>query len=199
MRRTPLRRRAPLQRHTPLRQQRSLRATFTTNLGRWACSRRPRWAVLPCGTCGAPVKRPWHRRHKPAFCCVACAAVHHSGPRHPQHRRDILPPLPADWKTRAERIRKRDGYRCQDCGKTQRQSGNKLHVDHIWPRRWFPDPAEASEGWNLTCRCNRCHGRKTAGAERKLLRGDLVAFRRYLASVQSDGEAIPYLAEAAPR
>lgn len=199
MRRTPLRRRVPLRRRTPLRAYRFLRTTLTRDARRRLRSRRPRWVVLPCGTCGAPVKRPWHRRHKRTFCSVACAAVYHSGSRHPQHRRDSLPPLPADWEARAERVRKRDGYRCQDCGKTQRENGRKLHVDHVWPRRWFSNLADADDERNLLARCASCHSKKTAGAERKLLRGDVLTFRRYLSSVQSGGETIPRPAQAALR
>jgi HNH endonuclease len=182
--RTPLRRRSPLRRRTPLRSHRSAYAAPAREAGPLAQSRPPRWVVLPCGTCGASVKRPWRRRHKPAFCCITCAAAYHSSSRHPQHRPGHLPPLPHDWKERAERVRKRDGYRCRDCGKTQRENGSKLHVDHVPPRRWFSDPAVADHEDNLLSRCASCHGRKTTGAERKLLRGDMLAFRRYAATVE---------------
>lgn len=179
MRRTPLRRRVPLRRCTRLLAYRTLRAPYIGDSGHRAQSRPLRWIVRPCRTCRALVMRPWHRRHKPAFCCRTCAAAYYSGTRHPQYRHDPLPPLPANWKARAERVRKRDGYRCRDCGKTQQENGRKLHVDHVWPRRWFSDPTHADDERNLLARCASCHSKKTAGAERELLRGDLLAFRRY--------------------
>ncbi len=53
-------------------------------------------------------------------------------------------------------------------------------VDHILPRRWFADPSEADDPANLISRCGSCHGKKTARAERKLLRGDIIAFQQHL-------------------
>jgi len=103
-----------------------------------------------------------------------------SGVRHPQYRNQPLLPLPTDWEERAERIRARDHYRCQNCGKTQKENGRKLSVDHILPRRWFSDPLEADDSANLMSRCGSCHGKKTARAERKLLQGDVIGFRQHL-------------------
>ena len=57
-------------------------------------------------------------------------------------------------------------------------------MDHVFPRRWFSDPIIADHEDNLLSRCASCHGRKTAGAERKLLQGDVLAFRRYGATVE---------------
>jgi 5-methylcytosine-specific restriction endonuclease McrA len=88
--------------------------------------------------------------------------------------------LPEDWETRAEQVRARDGYRCQNCGKTQQENRRRLSVDHILPRRWFADPSEADDPANLISRCGSCHGKKTARAERKLLRGDIIAFQQHL-------------------
>ncbi len=103
-----------------------------------------------------------------------------SGPRHPQYRCQLLLPLPADWKARAERVRCRDGYRCRNCGKTQQENGRRLSVDHILPRRWFADHVKADDPANLVSRCASCHGKKTAGAERKLLQGDVIGFQQHL-------------------
>ena len=85
-----------------------------------------------------------------------------------------------NWEVRAEQIRARDGYRCQDCLKTQQENGRRLSVDHILPRRWFIDPSEADDPANLLSRCGSCHGKKTARAERKLLQGDIIASQQHL-------------------
>ncbi len=108
-----------------------------------------------------------------------------AGVQHPQYRCQALLPLPADWEERAGRIRARDGYRCRNCGKTQKENGRKLSVDHILPRRWFTDPSEADNPANLISRCGSCHGKKTARAERKLLHGDVIGFQQHLKELDS--------------
>ena len=138
------------------------------SLRRRAPLRRRRWLArkTPLGRRRRPVLTPSLRRL--------------SGDRHPQYRYQPLPSLPADWEERAERIRARDGYRCQNCGKTQQENGRKLSVDHILPRRWFTHPSEADDSSNLISRCISCHGKKTARAERKLLQGDVIGFQQHL-------------------
>ncbi len=146
--------RATLIRRVPLRRRTPLR-------------RRRRWL-----TRRVPMRRlrTTHNRRLPR----------RSGVQHPQYRHQPLLPLPTDWEERAERIRARDGYQCQNCGKSQKQNRRKLTVDHILPRRWFTDPSEADDSANLLSRCDSCHGKKTARAERKLLHGDVIAFQQHL-------------------
>ena len=56
---------------------------------------------------------------------------------------------PSDWDTTTARIRKRDGYRCKNCG----TSGVELHVHHIVP---LSKGGTNSDG-NLATLCNECH------------------------------------------
>jgi 5-methylcytosine-specific restriction endonuclease McrA len=74
-------------------------------------------------------------------------------------------------------VRKRDGYRCRECGKTQAKNGQRLAVDHVAPRRGLTDQTDVRDE-ELMSRCATCHGRKTAGAERALARGNVLEFRR---------------------
>lgn len=63
------------------------------------------------------------------------------------------------WNYTAEQIRKRDGYRCQSCSKTQDQEGQLLSVHHIIPFRLFglENYALANKPENLITFCNGCH------------------------------------------
>lgn len=86
------------------------------------------------------------------------------------------------WQQLAERIRHRDGYRCQRCGCPERENGERLSVDHIIPWRVFGDheKADANQPSNLTSLCKRCHSWKTSVAEQRWLSGDRLDFSRYL-------------------
>jgi len=52
-----------------------------------------------------------------------------------------------------EEIRRRDGYYCQRCGKTQAENGQKLSIHHIDYNKKNSDPM------NLITLCNGCNGR----------------------------------------
>lgn len=52
-----------------------------------------------------------------------------------------------------EAIRRRDGYHCQRCNKTQIENGRKLDVHHIDYNKRNSDPE------NLTALCRGCNGR----------------------------------------
>lgn len=93
------------------------------------------------------------------------------------------------WHARAESIRKRDGYRCRRCGKSQAENKTKLSVDHIIPWRSFADPheGEANDPANLVALCASCHSWKTTTAERAWLKGDMIGFKGYLRSLNISG------------
>lgn len=63
------------------------------------------------------------------------------------------------WTQIAEKIRKRDGYRCRRCGITQEEYGQKLHVHHVVPFSNFATAREANRPDNLTTLCRPCHTR----------------------------------------
>jgi 5-methylcytosine-specific restriction endonuclease McrA len=137
--------------------------------------------MVPCAACGALVRRPARllRRRPRVFCSRRCAAAFLSGPRHPMARDGTAHSPGSAWAQLAEDVRRRDGYRCRWCGRTQAENGRRLAVDHIVPRRAFPSAADADAPGNLVSLCDSCHARKTATAERLWLRGDALDLARY--------------------
>jgi len=62
-----------------------------------------------------------------------------------------------DWKIIAEAARKRSGYRCQRCNKTQDDNGQLLDVHHKIPFFNFVDSRQANKPKNLRVVCLNCH------------------------------------------
>ncbi len=60
------------------------------------------------------------------------------------------------WKQRRKKALRRDNYTCQNCGK---KSGEieSLEVHHKIPFRFFSNPIEAHELYNLVTLCRKCH------------------------------------------
>ncbi|CAB4222903.1 HNHc domain containing protein [uncultured Caudovirales phage] len=55
------------------------------------------------------------------------------------------------WRAIRERILKRDGYACQQCGETEGQ----LHIDHIIPKRLMGKEGDVDSNLRTLCRtCN---------------------------------------------
>jgi hypothetical protein len=65
--------------------------------------------------------------------------------------------LSYEWRALRMRVLKRFGARCQCCGATAKD-GVRIHVDHIKPRRQFPELALVES--NLQVLCEACnHGK----------------------------------------
>ena len=132
--------------------------------------------TVNCAYCGNEIIRePYRLRTNPLqFCNMKChgkwRSEHLHGEAHPRWRGGSLPDYGPEWNRIAEAIRKRDGYKCQYCGVSQKWYGRKLHVHHIIPFRNFGYKrgenenhllAHASE--NLVSLCNSCHIQFEAG------------------------------------
>ncbi len=61
------------------------------------------------------------------------------------------------WAALRERVRARDGYRCQVCGAAEQ--GRQHDVHHKIPFRLFLNPAQANQLDNLVTLCHPCHQR----------------------------------------
>lgn len=73
---------------------------------------------------------------------------------------------PANWSQIAERIKRKNGYRCEKCGhKDDRDNGFLLGVHHL-----DRNPGN-NEGYNLASLCQRCHLRLEGYAIRLEKRG----------------------------
>lgn len=66
-----------------------------------------------------------------------------------------------DWKLRRKRIAVRDAYICQACKRVA--YGRSGHCDHIVPL----EEGGTDDDDNLRWLCDRCHGRKTRGEQRR--------------------------------
>ncbi|WP_280587667.1 HNH endonuclease [Halorubrum sp. Boch-26] len=66
-----------------------------------------------------------------------------------------------NWDEHAEEIRKRDDFKCQNCGMSNiehiRKYRSKLNVHHIKKIRKFDSYEAANTGENLITLCNSCH------------------------------------------
>jgi DEAD/DEAH box helicase domain-containing protein len=61
------------------------------------------------------------------------------------------------WQTIRDRVRARDGYRCQNCGAPEK--GRTHHIHHKIPFRAFASREQANQLDNLTTLCPDCHRR----------------------------------------
>lgn len=141
----------------------------------------PNWTPpikTQCATCGEPIERNPARvgttERKVHFCSKACKhkwmseylsgeGCHFwkggSGQRY----------YGQNWFRQARFARKRDGYRCQNCGVSQKEIGKSLDVHHIIPFRSFDyipgeneNYLQANELSNLISLCRNCHMRVEA-------------------------------------
>jgi len=70
----------------------------------------------------------------------------------------------SSWVNLRYKVLKKYGARCQICGRTYREDGVKMHVDHIKPRSKYPE-LELDEG-NLQILCEDCNLGKMARDEK---------------------------------
>jgi 5-methylcytosine-specific restriction endonuclease McrA len=157
-----------------------------------------RWAKSDCAACGSTFTRDRTqlarqlRKAGRAFCSRRCTQQFIRGEQHGSWRGGSDPNRGHGWRKRAEEARKRDGYRCRRCGKTQAENGQKLSVDHIRPWREFESADEANALENLASLCRGCHSWKTNTLEKRWLKGDglaLAEYRRWIEQVGKPTEA----------
>ncbi len=94
------------------------------------------------------------------FCCHDCRAdwmsENWTGEDHHQWKGGETRYL-GNWKRAREKALKRDGRRCQHCGKDEEQIGRSPDVHHVTPVREFNDPRDAHKLSNLVVLCPDCH------------------------------------------
>lgn len=150
---------------------------------------RPRMLEAACAHCGATFRRTAAalRRRKQVFCSRVCARDFNRGANSALYRGDRDTHRGAEWNRIAERIRDRDGRCCRACGRTEAENKQKLSVDHVIPWRAFENKLEANDESNLVSLCRSCHQKKTIGAERRWLRGDVLGLQAYRVNVGISG------------
>jgi len=137
-------------------------------------SLNPNWQggkiAVVCAVCGKALHRtPYKAAHSAYhFCGMACVgtwkAQHQSGANHVAYRGGHVEYYGPNWGIQKRAARKRDGYKCCHCGKTQKKNGRALDVHHIKPFRTFgytPDQNDyyliANDLPNLISLCRNCH------------------------------------------
>lgn len=159
-----------------------------------AVGSRPKTRAVECAQCGALVQRPHAaiKRVQHSFCGDECRRKFHRGANHYAYRGDKDPNRGAKWNRLADSIRHRDSYSCRRCGLCQNgngKNGEKLSVDHVRPWRSFENKDEANHPDNLVSLCRPCHSYKTTVVEAAWLRGDVIAWRQWVASLHLQSAA----------
>lgn len=146
-------------------------------------NRRPAFLEVLCDQCGKPFRRTAAAlvRTKQHFCSKTCSNLFFCANASTMYRGGRDRTRGKGWIKLAEAVRRRDGYRCRSCGRTQEENGQKLSVDHVIPWRMFAEQEKdlANALTNLASLCKWCHSRKTSRAEQKWLRGDVLDFKAY--------------------
>jgi len=148
-------------------------------------SRRPQFLTAKCTMCSATFKRTAAalKRVRFSFCSQQCRSAYFVDDRSPVYRGDKDPNRGARWNRLADTIRSRDNFQCRRCQCSQEENGQKLSVDHVRPWRSFTDKALANHHDNLAALCRKCHSYKTTTVESAWLRGDVIAWKQWIASL----------------
>jgi len=138
---------------------------------RFSGESNPNWVggevETQCQWCDSIVHREqWYlERVDRVFCSTDCRAEwqseNRSGENHPRYSGGHFPYGPGFNENKKQQVRRRDQYRCQDCGMTQpehlTEQDEALHVHHVTPAREFDDPQERNAMENLITLCCHCH------------------------------------------
>jgi 5-methylcytosine-specific restriction endonuclease McrA len=124
------------------------------------------WVPLACFNCRQTIpnkvcrsRESWLR--KEVFCARGCAAVYRL--RKLRVHPDDYSYMRNSWSPQNRRVKERDNYTCQVCGKTRERA--RLAVDHIVPFRL----SQLNAMENLITLCTDCHRLKSKLEERLFL------------------------------
>lgn len=133
--------------------------------------RSPERSCRQCGTAFRKVDR------RSRFCSVSCRSKYAGrlapiGEAHWNWKGVGAPYGTHAWHRRRDEVRKRDGWRCVDCGKQPPEVG-KLNAHHLVSRDdWGDQSGHPDDATNLVTVCTGCHTRRHGAPE------DLLAERR---------------------
>lgn len=126
---------------------------------------------LTCSNCGIIYERkPWQvKKHNHSkgkfkigtFCSKECRTEYvrqnMKGKKNPDYVGETISYYGVRWTEARDKVRKRDGYRCQFCH-IKREN---IHVHHVISYRLFKSAEDANVLSNLICLCNHCHAKVT--------------------------------------
>lgn len=127
---------------------------------------------VACETCGESFqKRPAKvEKHDKHFCSRGChgewIAENNVGENHPRYNGGTINYYGPNWRAQRRKVRKRDQYRCQVCGATERELGQIPSAHHKVKIAHFKDKYDAPEWYekgnsleNLILLCSSHHSK----------------------------------------
>lgn len=131
----------------------------------------PGWTqvIVSCSFCGKQLSRqPWQASREHSFCDIQCfgkwQSLYSVGENNPSWRSGHPEYYGPNWLKQRRKARRRDSYRCQHCGLTEKRYGMELDVHHIKPFREFNYEPGQNENYldanrlrNLISLCRKCH------------------------------------------
>lgn len=116
--------------------------------------------VAKCEYCQDDYKVPPCRLARTKFCSEECkdewTSENNVGENHPQYKGGSNY-YGENWFKQRRKVRERDNYRCQSCGKHESDHDRELSIHHIKPIRTFDKPENANALDNLVTLCCNCH------------------------------------------
>ena len=120
---------------------------------------------LECDQCGEKFLRQTNQiaRNKRSFCSHICYShwleENAKGENSPTWRGGVIVYRGDNWEEVSLYVRKRDGFKCQECGIRQTHQMHDVH--HIIPYRFFNgDWKRANREENLITLCRACHSKQ---------------------------------------
>jgi len=134
------------------------------------CYHKFRWGdkrtkTVKCKVCSTEILRQINQlnaRKGGPFCSIACSGkwrtAAFSGSNSPNWKGgETIHYGGREWKVQRAKARKRDKYRCQDCGVTKKDQRKNLDVHHIVSYKKYKDITRAHRLENLITLCRKCH------------------------------------------
>ena len=123
-----------------------------------------------CRYCGEHFECHAYREETNLHCSKQCFIADNVGPNHPAWKGGSINSYGPNWNQQRKKVRKRDGYRCQHCGISQKKLNRSLDIHHIRPFKEFGyipgqnnNYKKANELTNLISLCQPCHRRAEMG------------------------------------
>lgn len=127
----------------------------------------PNWKTHICEWCGKSFSR--YRTDNVRFCNRECYSnwmtEGRKGDKNPAYKDGrILANRGSRWPTIRQEVRRRDGNKCQICGRNPKTNESRiLSVHHIKPYREFATSEDANDVSNLITLCRACHDKVESG------------------------------------
>lgn len=116
-----------------------------------------------CPICHKKFEVKQSHSNRRVCCSLKCSTMNRlgrfSGENNPSWKGGPLPYYGPNWLQQRRNARYRDGYKCQNCGMTEKEAGQEHDVHHIRPFREFgiEQYVNANTLSNLITLCHRCH------------------------------------------